>query len=319
MRGLCGSPCNAARASLFRFGVGPTKTLAKVANRRAKRDPASDGVFAMLDESDTDAELASLDLTQLWGVGHRLAARLRDMGIMTPFDLKRANPRFIRERFSVVLERTVLELRGIPCLALEEAMPDRKSVTVSRSFGRAVETLHELHEAVATFTARAAEKMRRQGLVTARLTVFAHTSRFCAEDEQFYAAQSVTLPVATADSGKLIAAAGRALAALFRPGYRYAKAGVLFLDFVRQGAAQGSLFDLMDDAPAMALMRTVDGLNRRYGRDTVTYAAAGTHRTWGVRSAFLSQRYTTCWDELLTVTDIVDYTKVTADHTGANP
>ena len=260
-------------------------------------------MFALLDEAGIDAELAGLELTQLWGVSHRLAARLGELGITTPLDLKRANPRFIRERFSVVLERTVLELRGIPCLTLEEETPDRKSVTVSRSFGRVVETLPELHEAVATYTARAAEKMRSQGLVTARLTVFAHTSRFCAEDVQFYAAQAVTLPVATADSGKLIAAAGRALAALFRPGYRYAKAGVMFLDLHASAAAQGSLFDLMDDAPATALMRAVDGLNRRYGRDTVTYAAAGTRRGWGQRNAFLSQRYTTRWDELLTVTD----------------
>jgi DNA polymerase V len=285
------------------IGIAPTKTLAKVANRRAKKDPSCDGVFLMMDEAGVDAELGRLELTDLWGVAGRLAARLQALGITTPLALKQADPRFIRERLSVTLERTVRELNGVPCIALEDGTPDRKSIMASRSFGRMVETLPDLREAVATFTSRAAEKMRRQGLVTPRLMVFAHTNRFRAADPQYYAARAVTLPVATADSGKLIAAAWHGLAAIFLPCYRYKKAGIVLLDLLPAGDAQPSLFDALDDAPTRSLMRALDGLNRRYGRDTVYFAATGIRRQWKLRSEFLSPRYTTCWDELLTVTD----------------
>src|SRR3954447_3932520 len=196
-------------------GIAPTKTLAKVANRRAKKDLAAGGVFVLMDEAAVDAELAGMALTDLWGVAHRLAARLIALGITTPFALKQADPRFIRKRFNVVLERLVLELRGIACIALEEAPPDRKSIMASRSFGRTVETHAELQEAVATYTTRAAEKLRAQGLAAGRIVVFAHTNRFRLDDPQYDAVQGVSLPVATADTGKLIGAARRGLGAIY--------------------------------------------------------------------------------------------------------
>lgn len=170
--------------------------------------------------------------------------------------LKRADPRFIRERFNVVLERLVCELRGLPCIPLEEASPDRKSIMASRSFGRPVETRDELAEAVATFTARAAEKLRGQGLAAGRIIVFVHTNRFRADEPQHQAVQPVGLPMATADTGALIAAAKRGLGAIYRPGYRYKKAGILLLDLVAAASVQGSLFDAADTA-----------LGGRYARD----------------------------------------------------
>src|SRR4051794_22979278 len=205
------------------IAIAPTKTLAKVANRRAKKDPAIGGVFALMDEAAIDAELAGMALTDLWGVAHRLAARLMALGITTPLALKQTDPRFIRERFNVVLERLTLELRGIACIALEEAPPDRKSIMASRSFGRIVKTREEVEETVATFTSRAAEKLRGQGLAAGRIMVFAHTNHFRPEDPQYHGMQPVRLPVATADTGKLIAAACRGLGALYRPDYRYKK------------------------------------------------------------------------------------------------
>ena len=160
-------------------------------------------------------------MTELWGIAHRLARRLTALGITTPLALKQADPRFIRKRFNVVLERLVLELRGVACISLEEAPPDRKSIMASRSFGRTVETHAELQEAVATYTTRAAEKLRGQGLAAGRIVVFAHTNRFRLDDPQYDAVQGVSLPVATADTGKLIAAARRGLGAIYRHGYRY--------------------------------------------------------------------------------------------------
>ena len=192
-------------------------------------------------------------------------------------------------------------LFDIPCIAFEEAPPDRKSIMVSRSFRDMIETREELEEAVATYAARAAEKMRRQSLAARRLMVFAHTNRFRPQDAQYDAVQQVALPVATADTAKLISAARRGLAALYRPGYRYKKAGVILLDPIPAREAQGGLFDAADGTASKACMRAVDALNRRYGRDTVTYAASGLRRRWKLRTDFISPRFTTCWDELLQV------------------
>jgi DNA polymerase V len=271
-----------------------------VANRRAKQDPACDGICVLTEEATIDAQLAGMALTDLWGIASALAARLRALGIVDPLALKRADPRFLRQHFNVVVERLVRELQGVPCIALEEAAPERKSLIVSRSFGQFVTTYWELAEAVATFTARAAEKMRRQNLAVSRLMVFVHTDRFSA-DLQYDAMQPVALPVATADTGRLIGAALGALTVLYRPGFRYKKAGVIFLDLVPAGKVTGDLFDVPDSAASQARMRAVDRLNRHFGRGTVTFAAAGIRRPWKLRSAFLSPRYTTRWDELLRV------------------
>jgi DNA polymerase V len=172
------SHARALRAAVLRWtgipvsvGIAPTKTLAKVANHVAKKEEKHGGAVLLLDEEAQDAALARLELTDLWGVAGRLAARLKAIGINTPLDLKNGDPRLIRERLGVVTMRLALELRGVPCLGLEREIPDRKSIMASRSFGRAITTLAELREAIASYTARAAEKLRRQHLATAHLMV----------------------------------------------------------------------------------------------------------------------------------------------------
>ncbi len=193
------------------------------------------------------------------------------------------------------------ELRGVPCLAFEDVTPDRKSLMASRSFGRAVTLPGEMAEAVATYTARAAEKMRRQNLATASLTVFVETNRFKPGDSQHCASQAVQLPVATADTGKLTHAAMRGLAAIWRAGFSYKKAGVMFLDLVPADTVQGGLFDAPDTPATRRLMAVVDRVNARYGRDTISFARSGRQRGWKLRSEHHSPRYTTSWEELLRV------------------
>jgi DNA polymerase V len=254
----------------------------------------------LLDEAAQDGALARIGLTDLWGVAGRLAARLAAIGIATPLDLKHGDPRLIRERLGVVTMRLALELRGVPCLDLEREIPDRKSIMASRSFGRPVITLAELREAVAAYTARATEKLRRQHLATAHLMVFVETNRFKPDEAQHHAARTVRLPVATSDSGKLIGAALAGLASIWRGGYRYKKAGVMLLD-LHPAAVQEGLFDKADNPRRVALMRTIDRLNPRFGRDTVSFAAAGSRRLWKLRREFLSPCYATAWDELLRV------------------
>ena len=282
-------------------GIAPTKTLAKAANRIAKKNLAMGGVATLLTPEAQEAALAGMELTDLWGVARRLAARMQDLGIRTPLDLRRADPRHMRQQFSVVVERLVYELQGFSCLSLEEVAPDRKSVVSSRSFGHAVTDREEMAEAVATYTARAAEKIRRQGLVAGRLTMFLETNRFRPDDAQYNPSRSKALAVATSDTGKLTAEAEQLLHALWRPGYRYKKAGVMFTDLVKAEAVQAGLFDQPDTPETRRLMKVIDGLNGRYGQDTVTFARAGRTRTWKLRREMISQCYTTKWAELLRV------------------
>ena len=220
-------------------GVAATKTLAKVANRFAKKDTDRNGVFVMLDDAAVEKTLSRMALTDLWGVARRIAERLEALGISSPLELGDSDPAFIRECFSVVMQRMVLELRGIPCIALEEHVPDRKSIIASRSFGRAVTSFQELCEAVASYTARAAEKMRRLSLATAHIAVFVETNSFKPSDAQYHATRAVRLPVASANSGTLAIAAARALRLLWKDGYRYKKAGVMLLDLVPASKVQG--------------------------------------------------------------------------------
>lgn len=283
------------------IGIAPTKTLAKIANRTAKKTPESLGVLSLMDESAQSAALARLQLTDLWGVSSRIEKRLLAIGVKNPLALRDADPKWIRGHFSVVMERMVLELQGMPCIAFEDGTPDRKSIMASRSFGRPVETRAEMQEAVATYISRAAEKLRRQDLVTPALQVFVNTNRFRVEDAQYYAQHTVHLPVATADTSRLIRAALHGLDCVWKAGFRYKKAGVVCLDLHPAATVQAGLFHSPDTAPRRELMASLDALNQRYGRNTVAFAATGIQKAWKLRSDQKSPAYTTSWGELLSV------------------
>ncbi|MGE7156236.1 Y-family DNA polymerase [Methylorubrum rhodesianum] len=282
-------------------GIGPTKTLAKVANRTAKKDPASGGVCLLDTEVKQAAALSKLALDDLWGVGYRLPRRLAEIGITTPLQLRDADPTMIRQRFNVVLQRTVMELQGTPCIDLEQDSPDSKTICTSRSFGRYVETFEELAEALTAYVSRAAEKMRRQGLATPAIIVLLNTDKHKPDQPQHDATLHVKLTIATADTGRLIRAALFGLREIYRPGFRYKKTGVLFLDLAPAASVQGSLFIQPDTPQRVRLMELVDEINRRYGRDWVRFACSGMDRGWKLKAEFLSQRYTTRWGELLSV------------------
>jgi DNA polymerase V len=282
-------------------GIAPTKILAKVANRFAKKDTAVDGVMMLVEQAAQEAALERMELTDLWGVAGRIARRLQEINIWSPLDLKRADPHFVRERFSVVMERMVYELGGVSCLPLEEVVPDRKNIMSSRSFGKPVETRAEIEEAISTYAARAAEKMRRQRLAASGLMVFIETNGFRPQDAQYHASQTVTLAVASADSAKVIRAALSGLAAIWRDGFRYKKAGVMLLDLLPATSACAGLFEPPDDERSVARMRTMDRINAKYGRDTLTIGATGRRRAWKLRRDFLSPCFTTKWEDLLRV------------------
>ncbi len=280
-------------------GIGPTKTLAKLGNAAAKKNPAFDGVCDLSGEDVRTAVLRGFPVEDVWGVGHATAAKLAALGIATAAGLRDLPPKRARALGTVTLERTVLELNGLSCLALEEVEPQRKGMAVTRSFGRPVTSLDELREAVAAYATRAGEKLRRHGLVAGRLAAFFHTSQFRDDGPRHHGQRSTRLVPVTADTRQLIGAALRCVEAAWRGerGCLYVKAGVLLDDLCRPEDAPPALFD----APAPRsdrLMRAMDTLNARFGRNTVFPAAMGIERGWTLRAEHRSPRYTTRLDEL---------------------
>ena len=285
-------------------GIAPTKTLAKLANHCAKKGLAgADGVcdFTTLNPGALTHLFARIDVGEVWGVGRQIKARLAAMGIQTVRQLRDANAETIRARFSVVLERTVCELRGESCLDLQEVVPDKQQIMSSRSFGTLVYERADLEEAVASYIAKAAEKLRAQDSLAGGVQVYIRTNVFKPEVPQYQKGVTVPLPEATADTRVLTQWAIRILRRIYRPGFGYHKAGVMLLDLVPAAKRQLALFDSQGgagDARSGKLMAVLDDINQRYGRQSLRLAAEGVERSWQMRRGNLSPGYTTSWDGL---------------------
>ena len=282
------------------IGVGPTKTLAKVANRFAKKRAATRGVFDLASASDADDLLAETPVADVWGIGRRWAAKLCAAGLPTARHLRDADDAWVRKHLNIVGLRTVHELRGIPCIPFEEAPVERKTVTCSRSFGEPLERPEPIREAVAHYAARAAEKLRREGLAAAILRVFV-TTKYYGEGPHRTGMYTLTLPRPSAFAPDLVRYAKLALERAYAPGYVYRKAGVLLMGLAPADRVQGDLFTDADPERQARLMAVMDRVNRRFGRGTLFLAAEGTGRSWTMRQARRSPRYTTRWDELAVV------------------
>ncbi len=277
------------------IGIASTKTLAKIANRIAKKSPKADGVLDLYQSPFLEAALEQIAVGDVWGIGYRIAAKLKKAGIETALDLSRADIAWIRKKFGVEGVRTVYELRGICCYRLEQNPPTKKSLTVSRMFGREVESIEELREAVAAYTGRAAEKLRQQRLAAGYITVMITTSRFI--ENRYFNARTIELPVETADSTELLRAALTGLETIYRSGYQYKKAGVLLYGLVSEKRVQGNLFDRADRTKTRRLMQTIDRINM-LGDCPVRWAAEGIDKPWHARFENRSKKYTTRWDQL---------------------
>ena len=290
------------------IGIGSTKTLAKLANfiaKTAERKPGSYPAelaqvcnLALLPPSDLDAVLAATDVGEVWGVGRRIAAQLKEGGIATVLDLTRMDPVTVRRRWSVVLERTVRELQGLACIKLAQQPAPKKEIACTRSFGRPVTELWPLVEAVSEFATRAAEKLRRQDSVASELLVFAHTSPF-RPGPRF--ARSVVVPLRrpTSDTALLVQAAVAGIRSIYKPGHELVKAGVMLLDLVSSSVHQGELDLEPDDGHEREkLMVAMDAINHKHGRGTLHLASSGIDdrsRLWGMRQERLTPQYTTDW------------------------
>lgn len=282
-------------------GIAPTKTLAKLANHCAKKKLAGEnGVcdFTRLAHRDLTALFERIPINEVWGIGRQLTAQLEVMGIQTVRQLRDADSRMIRKRFSVVLERTIQELRGTSCMDLEEVTPERRQIISSRSFGTVIYDLADLEEAVASYTARAAEKLRQQDSLAGAVQVMIRTNVFKPEVPQYQKALTVPLPEASADTRILTRWTLRILKRIYQTGYGYHKAGIALLDIRPRANQQFGLFVPDNHAQTRndRLMRALDAINGRYGRGVLRLAAEGVEKPWQMRRGNLSPRYTTEWD-----------------------
>lgn len=280
------------------IGIAPTKVLAKVANRIAKKQNSPGGAVALLERDRQTEALAGLHTAEVWGIAGRGAAKLQALGIETALQLREADPPGLRSVFGVVMERIAYELRGISCLALEEVAPAKQQIVASRSFGRPVLALDELKEAVAFHMTRAAVRLRRQRSEAGGLQVFVGANPFNPTDPPYYSHCTVEFTAPTADTRVLIGQALRGLAAIYRSGPRYKKAGVMLLSLSPADRRQAALFEPGDGARSRRLMETLDAVNARLGRGTLRFGTEGFQHGWAMRQAHKSPAYTTRWDEL---------------------
>ncbi|WP_238084530.1 Y-family DNA polymerase [Pseudescherichia vulneris] len=278
-------------------GIAQTKTLAKLANRAAKQWPQTGSVVDLSNVERQRRLMALMPVDEVWGVGGRIAKKLQAMGIENALQLADTDIHFIRKHFSVVLERTVRELRGESCLELEEFAPVKQEIVCSRSFGERITDYEEMRQAICSYAARASEKLRSEHQFCGYISTFVKTSPH--SGEPYYGNSAATrLMTPTQDTRDIIAAATRCLDVVWRDGHRYQKAGIMLGDFYSQGVAQLNLFD--DNAPRAdsdALMALMDKLNRQ-GRGTLYFAGQGIQQAWQMKREKLSPRYTTRWSDL---------------------
>lgn len=278
-------------------GIAQSKTLAKLANHVAKKQPRFVWVcnFNALPEHELDALLKKISVGEIWGVGRSTAARLQKMDINSVLDLKRAPAKRIRSEFGVTMERTVAELNGTACLELGELTPSRQQIICSRSFGLPVVHLPDLEQAVISYTSRAAEKLRRQHSIAACVQVSIRTSPHRAA--QYQNALIAPLICPTDDTRRLCHAALSALRRIYRSGYAYQKAGVVLSGIIASDNRPRSLFDEEAEQPS-ALMATLDSINQRMGSGTVKFLGEGIRKGWAMKRGNVSPRYTTELAEL---------------------
>ena len=286
-------------------GIGSTKTLAKLANHIAKTAERKPGSYPdslaivcnleTLPASDRDALFAATDVGEVWGVGRHIGQQLNAAGVQTVLDLAKLNPSMVRSRWSVMLERTVRELQGEPCICLEEAPAAKQQIACTRSFGHPVTELSDLTEAVSEFASRAAQKLRRQSGLAGQLLVFAHTSPF-RPGPRFSRSIVVPLRRPTADTRLLVQAAVMGITQIYQPGFQLSKAGVMLLDLMPDTVCQGELnFEPEDAKDRTRLMLAFDAINDRFGRGTIHIGSAGVqdaNRSWGMRQERLTPQYT---------------------------
>jgi DNA polymerase V len=288
-------------------GISPTKTLSKVANEFVKKNKSLNGVLSLLDysEEEIDNLLRELDVSDVWGIGRQYSKKLREDGINTAYDFKYSNPKYIQKIMTIGGIKTQQELKGISCIPIEYKIPDKKGICTSRSFGKNVTTFNELKEAISTYTTTASEKLRSQSSKCFRITVFIRTNPFRINDRQYSNSCSYNFQEATQYTPDLIKAGISLLNKIYKPGYYYQKAGILLTEIIPQGKEQESLFNLdhlqYKNPKKDLVIQKVDEINSLFGNNTLIFGSSGIKKEWKIKSEKRSDRYTTCFNEILTI------------------
>lgn len=285
-------------------GIASTKTLSKLANHCAKKRSEFNGVcnFNAMPVIELNNLLGQIGVGEIWGVGRKLAPKLQSLGYNTVLDLKRADANALRQQFSVVMQKTIHELNGIVCIEMEDMAPPKKQIVSSRSFGHAVYDFNSLSESITLYISRAAEKLRKQQSYAGSIYVFIRTSEF--KPEQPYYSNGMTLPMPshTDDTRQLANVALWGLKQIYKPNFKYAKAGVMLSELVPSAGVQTDLFSQVQVSPkSNALMAAMDKINRKMGKEAIKLASEGFTRPWKMKQENMSPSYTTKWDDLPTV------------------
>lgn len=290
-------------------GLGSTKTLAKLGNYIAKTAERKPGSYpsdlaqvcnlATLTKEELKAVFEATPVNEVWGIGRKIAVQLNEGGIHTVQDFVKLDSATVRRRWSVVLERTVLELQGTSCMSLEDEPPAKQEIACTRSFGRPITEYHHVVEAITEFASRAAEKLRKQNSLAGKIMVFVRTSPFRPEPQY---SRSIVVPLRrpTSDTGELVAAAVAGLRTIYRPGFKLAKAGVMLLE-LQDGAYEQFELDLKNDRSCdrSKLMIAMDAVNQRFGKGALHVASAGLagdKRVWSMKQERRTPGYTTSWE-----------------------
>jgi DNA polymerase V len=285
-------------------GIGASKTLAKLANHLAKKNPQFAGVcdISSMPKAMLYQWMAETAVGEVWGIGGKTAKKLKELKINSVFDLVQVSPQAMRQQFGVVIERICYELRGVSCLQLEEVAPAKQQIISSRSFGKPVTSMEELAESVATHAARGAEKLRSQKSVTGALTIFVQTNPHKPFEPQHHQSITVVLSDPSDNTLTLTGAALKGLRQIYKTGFKYKKAGVILNLLADKPTMQQSLFEDMEvKGKSAGLMKAMDSINSRFGNASIKTAVSGTKETtqdWQMRSSNKSPNYTTQWDEL---------------------
>ncbi|WP_416427811.1 translesion error-prone DNA polymerase V subunit UmuC (plasmid) [Pseudomonas sp. App30] len=283
-------------------GIAGTKTLSKLANHAAKKWQAqSGGVVDLRDQVKRDWVLKKCPASDVWGVGRRMTTHLEGMGIKSAWELSKADPWMLRKRFSVVIEKTARELAGTPCLELDEPDPPKREICCSRMFGKRLTDVVPIKEAVATYMARATEKLRAQQSLCKKVRVSIRTGFFNPDEAKYANGVVVELPYPTDDTRLMTKLAVEAVDRIYRTGFKYSKAEVLLLSLCQKGEYTEDLFSISQPAATEKVMGLMDAINGRWGRGTMRLASVPTNPDWGMRREMMSQSFTTRLDQLWTV------------------
>jgi DNA polymerase V len=283
------------------IGVAETKTLAKLANRIAKKSEKADGILDLYRSPYLDAALDATEVSDVWGIGSASSQKLKNAGIDTALALREMDLRQARKTLTVVGARTVLELRGTSCLPLDLCPPPKRSITCSRSFGQTIENFWQIREAVAVFLARVAEKLRRNNLAAKAVTVFVATDRFNPQPEPYSNAATHSSIYPSDTNYELQKWTFACLEKIYRKGFSYRKAGVILSGLVPIDKLTERMFDDKKWERFRLAMQAVDEINRKFGRDTIHFAATNSGGAWRGKSEYRSRRYTTRFGEIASV------------------